>query len=110
MPKTAAAKGSKGPAGQDYWFVFDSLLVALMIAETWVLPGLLLLSGAERGDLAACCPTGWLWFWHPLFWFCSEATAQNCPRAARTCYACRGLAGWVSALVGVAAIGTQGAR
>ncbi|CAJ1329525.1 unnamed protein product [Effrenium voratum] len=50
MPKTAAAKGSKGPAGQDYWFVFDSLLVALMIAETWVLPGLLLLSGAERGN------------------------------------------------------------
>mmetsp|Transcript_93179 Transcript_93179/g.221644 ORF Transcript_93179/g.221644 Transcript_93179/m.221644 type:complete len:614 (+) Transcript_93179:95-1936(+) len=30
---------------KDYWFVFDSLLVALMIAETWVLPGLLLLSG-----------------------------------------------------------------
>lgn len=40
-------------AVRDAWFVFDSLLVALMVVETWILPIVTILSGAaERTPLA----------------------------------------------------------
>lgn len=36
---------------QDGWFVFDSMLLGLMIAETWVLPAGLLLSGSSSEQI-----------------------------------------------------------
>mmetsp|Transcript_113929 Transcript_113929/g.317242 ORF Transcript_113929/g.317242 Transcript_113929/m.317242 type:complete len:648 (-) Transcript_113929:112-2055(-) len=39
---------------KDMWFKFDSCLVALMVMETWLMPLIFILSGAEGGSL----PTG----------------------------------------------------
>ena len=36
---------------QDAWFVFDSMLLVLMISETWVLPVIMLLSGMEGDEI-----------------------------------------------------------
>jgi len=38
---------------QDFWFVFDSVLLILMIAETWALPIALLLVNKPGGDAPA---------------------------------------------------------
>eukprot|EP00931_Biecheleriopsis_adriatica_P087535 TRINITY_DN6199_c0_g6_i1.p1 TRINITY_DN6199_c0_g6~~TRINITY_DN6199_c0_g6_i1.p1 ORF type:complete len:669 (+),score=119.06 TRINITY_DN6199_c0_g6_i1:3-2009(+) len=43
---------------KDFWFVFDSLLVGLMVAETWVMTAVLLLMAESGGQESPSLPTG----------------------------------------------------
>eukprot|EP00913_Durusdinium_trenchii_P030889 g28931.t1 len=79
---------------KDRWFVFDSLLVALMVAETWVLTIVVLAMGSMEGGMPTGMPLALVWGYTAYVspgkvpWQISTLLGVTCACCAVTCAIC----------------------